>query len=85
MKVKYAKGALIGGAVGALVWVSTIFTELPELLRYMAQLWVVKPIVTLFDLGGLGAVLTMILVCVISFAIYGVLIHMLVAKVKGKR
>jgi len=85
MKVKYHKGVLAGGAVGALVWVATIFTDLPVFVNYMAQLWLVKPLVKLFDLGSIGAMLTMFLVCVVAFAIYGLLINMLFVKIRNKK
>ena len=85
MKIKYYKGALAGGLVGAIVWFFMGFMGLPAFLIYMANLWVVKPIVQLFELGSVGALATVFLVCVVSFAIYGVLINMLFSKLRGLR
>ena len=84
MKIRYYKGALAGGLLGALVWFSTVFMEeLPAFLEYMASLWIVKPIVQVFELGAVGAMATMFLVCVVSFAIYGILINMLFSKLRS--
>ena len=85
MKIKYYKGALAGGLTGALIWLAMAFFGLPVFLEYMANLWIVKPIVQMFELGSVGALATMFLVCVISFAIYGVLINMLFSKLRGLR
>ena len=85
MKIKYYKGALAGGLTGALVWFATAFFGLPTFLFFMAQLWVVKPIVQLFEIGSVGAMITLLLVCVVSFAIYGVLLNMLFDRIRSLR
>ncbi len=85
MKIKYYKGAFYGGLIGAIVWFFMGFMGLPLFLSYMANLWVVKPIVQLFELGSVGALATMFFVCVVSFAIYGLLINMVFNKLRGLR
>jgi len=85
MKVKYYKGAMVGGALGALIWVAMGVVGLPIFLSYMVPLFIVKPIVQLFELGSIGALATMFAVFVITFAIYGVLINMLFSKLRSLR
>ncbi len=85
MKIKYQKGLLVGGLTGAIVWLAMAFSGLPVFIKYLANLWIVKPLVQFFGFGSVGALATMFLVCVVSFAIYGVLINMLFNKISGLR
>ena len=85
MKIKYYKGALAGGLMGALVWLASAFMDLPAFVFYLAQLWLVRPMVRAFEIGSTGALVTMLLVCVISFAIYGVLFNMLFDRIRSLR